>query len=672
MTPVRPARCATIGLGITLLSLAAFAEQAPNSFLGEPHTQAPSETFSKETRDSEDYLFETSDASLLQVTHELLDALPQLPEARLDPDLIQFGVDYHLGAGTGTAPGAQAQVALCGFDYPDIDPGSLDASLLTGELRDDLDVLGKPVCCTFDQNEGRYRCGDRSSFPNRERTFSGARGDSLTLNCFDVDGGEAQSLAQELTGTDGTPLRVGRNCCAFNLSRVEHDQEDAFSIIQDGISSGPFSALSYLSQCAPAISSTGTVVEGRGGQVQFSTEVFVDGGYRRVSERRSNAYSLEAEGRISYISNVVRGAPDTRTFRGRFSHLGGEYRHYFGAVPWGNVPWMAHVGAELGNSTFDLIEDGADILSLPLQITVGGGFGRLYDIEPRIKLKKLEAMLLERGVINAPIPHPVARDIMIVWWQLRREMGYDQRLLYTFKVLKDAGLLGGGVSAGVVYRFGQILNDPQLARREQGGSTRLGLRVIKRIRHGLGLGNGPLAFVIEAGDTRVVNLSYDSTLYWNFALRVAPRRVEDAPENILSRGELIFPAMAGGLIVLNLPIGYRSYRHDGYLNKMGLWELEGRLTSAFKQAGTTASLGNGISLGIGTKAKYTLFTSATRGLDFILDGSVGLLNNNSMVYAVVAGIAFSFGRGQSFFVAPGDLGAALPFDLPLPAYVTGR
>jgi hypothetical protein len=77
-----------------------------------------------------------------------------------------------------------------------------------------------------------------------------------------------------------------------------------------------------------------------------------------------------------------------------------------------------------------------------------------------------------------------------------------------------------------------------------------------------------------------------------------------------------------------------------------------------------------VGLTVGAGAQYALFQSATTGLSFQVSADVGVLSKK-LVYALLGGVSMSFGHSESYYVAPGGLGDALPFDLPLPAIVTG-
>ncbi len=593
-------------------------------------------------------------------------------------------MSYSFTMGTGTLPGASSQVARCGVSVPTEPPrveAPTDAGSATGDTtplisvqpqksglaaetegetqaRQLLEEGNDPVCCNFDETTASYRCGDPSGFPNKVQSFEASNGDRMVLYCLDIDRETAQDAAEigiEYIG--GEPLRAEPICCAVSLTYLE-------VALAGDVSDLDVNRL--INQCAPSSVALASGIGSSAGGFTAASEVYAEGQLQMYAEKRTSAYEIDVDGRVSFISQVNPGEePDSYNLRGRMSRLAAAYRHYFDESA---SPFFGLGIADLDATAFDVVKytdtETGTLYEIPARVTIGAGLGRIYEIEPRLRLKKLEALLLDHGVIGAPLPHEVARDIMIAWWTLRSEIGYDRRLLYTLKILDDRKLLTGPVTAATVYRFGEIINDPQLLSRRQGEQTSLQLRAGKRLEKDV---DTEVTVVVEAHDTRVFNLDYDSELFWDIAVGVAPRK-EDWLDNRLAGSQMPFPGVVGGLVAVNVPVGYRWYRYDGYLNKLGAIEAQLRLSAGYGNDAGIVSAPDGLATVVGGTLAYTMFESVSHGVTFSASSDVGWLDDR-FVYSVLGGISMTFGIRESYYVAPGDLGPALPFDLPLPTTV---
>ncbi|HET6343470.1 MAG TPA: hypothetical protein VFH51_01005, partial [Myxococcota bacterium] len=384
--------------------------------------------------------------------------------------------------------------------------------------------------------------------------------------------------------------------------------------------------------------------------------------------------------------------PSSLGFSGALNAAHGLYRMYLDDDP---VP--LHVFGQLdidGAGASWQRSAGTDTAAaaVPAHATLGAGVGRIYPIDPRVRLAKLEKMLLQDGIITQPIPAPVARTIFLAWWATRDALGYQQPLLYTLKALDEAGLLTGAVNQGTVYRFGRIFLDSQIVTRRQGRNTTVAARAGHVFRSanltgwgvaqpalsavpGAGAGGPPggaaaptlpdVTVVVEAHHRQVLNLSFDSELVMEPALGVAVRDV-DAIDNVLPDENLLYAAselkyLQGNRLFLNVPLVYNWYRYDSFYNPRGSWQLRGRGAFGYSSAATSFMVGAG--------ASYQIFRDRNSLLSFGVDGDVGRAGG-AVAYIIAARLRFELGAAEAFFVAPLNLYDTLPFEVPLPVQGT--
>ena len=630
--------------------------------------------------EEKNYPFLSEDvAALIDTDMNILDTLPNLEPPVFDPDLLQFGMSYSIGGGTGTLPGATAEVARCGVAFdpsaassgsssgsPSADvPAGIIASYSVEDQRSWLMKMGNPTCCSFDAQTSAYRCGSPNSFPNRVDTFTGPGGDQMMMVCVPFSEDDAQLFHQEgITYVDGSAVRTGQGCCAVSLTYL-----DAW--IPSASGEPDFKRL--VAQCAPSSVAQASSMGNAGGKFAASTEIYGEGSLQMFSERRHEALRFDTSDRLSLISHFESGNT-SNNLRGTFARLNGTYRRYLTDEA---DPWFVEGGGNFDGTTFDVPiskpsgSTAESVYNWPVRVVLGGGKGRIYDIEPRIRLRKLEAMLLDQGIIRQKLSDDVARKIMIAWWMFRGDLGYDRHLLYTLKILKDAGLLVGPIDVATVYRFGQILNDSQLMQRRQGYEWGIELSFRKTLQKPVDdLTSPDLQFVISAHDQRVYNLTYDTELFWDVGVAIAPRS-QDWADNTLPGKQVPLSGLTGGMLAFTVPVGYRMYDYDEFLNKRGVLELAARVAGGYANDASVTTAPDGVGLAIGGSVKYALFSSASQGVSFTVDTTVGVLNKK-LVYSMTGGITMMFGHAESYYVAPGGLGDALPFDLPLPDLVTGN
>jgi hypothetical protein len=105
----------------------------------------------------------------------------------------------------------------------------------------------------------------------------------------------------------------------------------------------------------------------------------------------------------------------------------------------------------------------------------GPGYGRLLDIGPRLRLKRVERVLRKAGLLEQPIDKLVATELIATWYRLRDTLGSYHLLGHTLQLLRRAKLLAERpVDPATTYRLVRILDDPQLDHRISGVMARVG------------------------------------------------------------------------------------------------------------------------------------------------------------------------------------------------------
>jgi hypothetical protein len=110
-------------------------------------------------------------------------------------------------------------------------------------------------------------------------------------------------------------------------------------------------------------------------------------------------------------------------------------------------------------------------------VSVGGGpgYGRILDMGPRLRLRRLEFVLKKAGILNGSIDRAVGDQIIHTWYHERNRIGSFTHLGYTLDILRRANLLAKEhVDPATTYRLVRILDDPQLDDRPAGIMLRLG------------------------------------------------------------------------------------------------------------------------------------------------------------------------------------------------------
>lgn len=203
-------------------------------------------------------------------------------------------------------------------------------------------------------------------------------------------------------------------------------------------------------------------------------------GARYLRIREGKAMALRFEGRGDVVGGVVNYDGGDSSSRLASVNLAGgaEARFYDGS---GRFFGMGSASALLGVDHLRVNRPGVDnttlenFLSGELDIFLGGGYGRIYNIGEELRVRRIESTLKKRKVLGRPIGPDLAERIMRAWWELRTEIGFHNRLVATVALLREAGVLLGEPDAGTSYAILQVLADGQLNDRQRGLRVHAGI-----------------------------------------------------------------------------------------------------------------------------------------------------------------------------------------------------
>ena len=383
------------------------------------------------------------------------------------------------------------------------------------------------------------------------------------------------------------------------------------------------------------------------------------------AERRLDAYGLHLEATVhAFVGHGQRH--NTWELDGGMRVANAFYRRYLTVST--DMPYYWEAAWNQDNATVWLSKTTGqpqyNAYRVPLRAVLSVGAGRLYTIEPRLRLAKLEKLFLDQGLIHKPLEPEIGRLIMLTWWALRDELGYRQRLVYTLKALLDAGVLHGDINQETVYQFGRIFTDTELVTRQQGHDTRLSWRLARAWQNTFApLGLDPEAFTMlfELRHRLVFNLSYATELSLAARLAWAPRAL-DRIDNTFLAADGASLGIDFARLSLSVPLRYRRFLYDPAYNRQGAWSAFARLgiglgVPSLTDAGRTYS---NAMLGVGTEFAWYRNRTTGYAVGVGLDGGYAY---GTLGYVVTAQLRGEFGHAEAYYVAPvEDAAGGLPFD----------
>jgi hypothetical protein len=317
-------------------------------------------------------------------------------------------------------------------------------------------------------------------------------------------------------------------------------------------------------------------------------------------------------------------------------------------------PWYVEVAGGLPQSRVGLyaaqhVQVGTDY-RFPARLQMVVGRGRVVAIEPRLRLEKIEALLVANGCLAGPLPQAVVRDTMLTWWSLRAELGYAQRLRATLALLRNAGLLLNEPNQATIYAFGRIFSDFALVQRLQGHDTRLTSQVGPTWSSGKNLGGlptGPVGTILTLTHRHFSTVGFDRSLSLEPALAFAVRRA-DRVDNVGPTSNLFLDYAR---LSIRTPVTYHHYVYDALYNPRGVWTLRSQFGFglAVPVIGQPARHATNSMLGFG--GNYTWLrsraTAYAAGLDLDLGYAFG-----RFAYVVGVQVRVTFGQREILYIKP--------------------
>jgi hypothetical protein len=376
-------------------------------------------------------------------------------------------------------------------------------------------------------------------------------------------------------------------------------------------------------------------IDGPGDSGNFTLSL--DASYNWYQERQRWALTLTANGNFDLATNIATNPGTTFDMTIGMNAAALDGRFYFEENA--AVPVFVHGSFALQDLAvqFERVVgpvDWRDSFHSQLALAGGVGVGRMYNISPRLRLLKLEKMLLEEGAISGALPKDVAEKIMLTWYVLRDKLGSFEHFAHTMKILKDSQLLLQEPSIEAAYKFLNIFGDGLLNNRRIGYTLRMTFLFWHDFRHDINS---------NETDTEHLGLSLTYNHVFNIDFDAA---IEINPQMLFSfRDE--DNAFIGGRAVINLPAEFTRYIYDDVYNMIG-------------------RLGAGMSLGF-TFEPDTSFVrlfghydfAIQRGRFYSIDSWVELNDDNRFAFFI--GLSYNWGRAAAYFTTYQPLEQQLPW-----------
>jgi len=194
-----------------------------------------------------------------------------------------------------------------------------------------------------------------------------------------------------------------------------------------------------------------------------------DSHYARRLERETMAWGVTAD--LDTLVGVLNPAGDASSrLVAITAAVEGEARFYGGPGVYGvgqvAIAPQLHYLSSVGNDGMTNVKDTRFVADAGLAL--GGGYGRVLDVGPRLRVQRLAAVLEDARALGRPIDDGLARRLQSTWWALRRDRTGYRQLTATVAILREAGVLLGEPDAGTTYELLEVLRDASFDVRPSG------------------------------------------------------------------------------------------------------------------------------------------------------------------------------------------------------------
>ncbi|MBK8482109.1 MAG: HEAT repeat domain-containing protein [Proteobacteria bacterium] len=239
-----------------------------------------------------------------------------------------------------------------------------------------------------------------------------------------------------------------------------------------------------LSETLEIVGSTGEI-GWDGGAERVRAALALGARYRRQLERPRIGYSLAAATDVDFRVVDPPHDDDTSWTLQHALQLRPELRYYPFRTDLpllcGQVSGGLDYGFGLGSPAAAL--DQRTSFGAVASVGLGPAYGRIYDVGPRLRLRRFERVLRRAGRLEQPLDADLANKLLARWYALRNSIGSYAQLGYALRTLRESGVLGGELDAATTYRLVRVLDDAQLAERRAGFMLRLGYGYARQIVH---------------------------------------------------------------------------------------------------------------------------------------------------------------------------------------------
>ena len=424
---------------------------------------------------------------------------------------------------------------------------------------------------------------------------------------------------------------------------------DAFSV---GLSSLEFSVYNQMPSQSPQPQAIGS----RGGisKVADQSTVFLNGDislkYTRYKEKKRISYMLGTglvvkPTLLHSTSANSSGGASTAFALTTSPTVAGEVHFY----PARGIDFMLLVGGIVSNifllthqskSSVDQTDTKNLLFISP---SVGLGYGRVLNLGPAVRLRKIIRYLSDRGILSGPLPHEVGNKILLHWYALKNELGYYKHLAYTIKILKSSGLLKKPLTFENAYAVTQMIKDSQLDQRDSGWLVAAVLNIPTDV------------------------LDDESTSWLGSFLAANFSRPLGEDQAFTLKGLLHFDFgvldSRNPWMILSIKPQYSRYLYSDYLDPLGAFQVNAtlKLGTSFDGEGTgflyhsysdmmvMPLSSEEVSFEIGLGLAYRYFFN--RGTSFItsIDGGMTTLPGMDVGYYVMFGVGYTYGIARGYY-----------------------
>jgi hypothetical protein len=190
--------------------------------------------------------------------------------------------------------------------------------------------------------------------------------------------------------------------------------------------------------------------------------------HRVEQQQRAFEYGVDARLVAGYVNpdgpGKSRGAELVVNAHGEYRIYGGPGLYGVGrSALQGQLTYLSVTRNDPNDAAFKDVRTSAD-----LGLALGGGFGRVLNQGPRMRIARIEQVLRDNRALAKSIDDAVATQLQSIWWSQRGAASTYQSLVATVQGLRAAGVLLSEPDVTTTYQLLAVLRDSQLNVRWRG------------------------------------------------------------------------------------------------------------------------------------------------------------------------------------------------------------